>query len=316
MAAGRYRVCAALVGTLALGLLAWPVVSAAQFKLGPGGPGEGGKSAGPVKINNALLAQATQALLKEYQAHAKDPKSAKLREKCDYFTQNKSADVTPDFVIKGLEQSVSRDAEAYVKWQFLSGLSGKFPDELAKRAIAVYKRAPAPVLHPGTDRRGLQNIPSRLKKEDVASANKQYEEMVQQRTAPNEMIVTYRDELFSRLPVSYDMLRAGFEDAAERAAQGVNANKIFDAAAGATRSWALMAGKPSEIRGLGGQVADLRDAVAGEGMKVFTQLETAKDGKVKWKTEGVLGVAKCDDLLKFLGDQMSSGGGGLKFKDK
>src|SRR6266568_4262795 len=48
--------------------------------------------------------------------------------------------VTAEAVVKALEASVSGGpgVQAYVKWQLLSAVVGKFPDDLVKRAIAVY----------------------------------------------------------------------------------------------------------------------------------------------------------------------------------
>src|SRR5881227_1730799 len=96
---------------------------------------------------------AVAALVKEYQAYAKDPKASPLREKSNYFIENPAPDATPELVVKALESSVGGGSgaggEAYVKWQLLSAVPDKFPEELVKRAIAVYRRTPAPSPHPG-----------------------------------------------------------------------------------------------------------------------------------------------------------------------
>ena len=80
---------------------------------------------GPVQIASA-------ALLKEYQTVMKDKKGEGLREKCDYFTQNKVEGLTPELILAAIEKPSSPDprADAYVKWQLLSGVGPKFPDTL------------------------------------------------------------------------------------------------------------------------------------------------------------------------------------------
>src|SRR4051812_28458017 len=123
----------------------------------------------PYKPKGFAVTAAIQALQKEFAAHAKEPQKNKLRDKSDYFKANPSPDATPELIMKGLEGSVSGGyaAEAYVKWQLLSGIEGKFPDDLVKRAVAVYRRAPSPANHPGLDHRTANRAIMGIKKERI-----------------------------------------------------------------------------------------------------------------------------------------------------
>src|SRR5438045_2517767 len=79
------------------------------------------------------------ALVKEIETYLKDPKQGKLRDACDYFKENPSADVTQEQVVGVLEKSVGRNdlVNAYVKWQVLSAVPGKFDVKLAGRALSA-----------------------------------------------------------------------------------------------------------------------------------------------------------------------------------
>src|SRR4051812_21118948 len=105
------------------------------------------------------VAPAITALVKEYQTSLKEKNGEGLREKCDYFASDKPDGVTPDVILAALDKPIpgaaDPRAEAYVKWQLLSGIPGKLPDELKARAINAYRRAPLPSEHPARNHRAL-----------------------------------------------------------------------------------------------------------------------------------------------------------------
>lgn len=275
------------------------------------------KAGTPAPKGQAVI-QAIAALTKEFQAYQKDPKANPLREKSDYFKTNPSADVTPDAVMRALEGSVSGSAEqqAYVKWQLLSGIPGKFSDDMVKRALAVYRRAPIPISHPGLNKRELSKATATLKKDGLSEASKEYESVLARNADVNRPILGYRDELFGRLPANkIEVISAGFEDVAVRAGAGLNANNMFDTVAAGVRSWALMEGKPSGMRGLADRVASLKEASAQDENKPYTKLGDTK-GNVAWVASATIDGKKCDELVKFLDQTASSPAAGLKFKDK
>jgi len=269
------------------------------------------------KPRGNLLAPAIAELQKEYQAYTKDPKTNKLRDKCDYFGKSNPAgtDVTPEVVIKALEQSVAggREAEAYVKWQLLSAVPGKFGEDLYKRAVVVYRRSPAPVAHPGADRRQLTRDVRGMKKEQVADVQREFDQAVEQVREENKVLLKYRDELFARLPYKLEALNAGLEDTAERISRGLNATGIFDNVAAGIRSWAISDAKAGQVQSMIGTVQHLKE-MSGDENKPYTKVYEDKNA-VKWKAEGhTLDPKKPEELMKFL-ESNAAAGGGLKFKD-
>jgi hypothetical protein len=267
-----------------------------------------------VAVRNTVIPAAIAALTKEYKAHLKDPKTAKARDKSNYFKENPSPEVTPESVLKGLETSVTGGpaVEAYVKWQLLSGVPGRFPDDLAKRAAAVYRNAPLPpYAHPGLDRRNLTRAVSGMKKEQVAGTQKQFDEKVAEVAGGNEVFIAYRNELNARMPQKIEAINAGLEDISERASRGLNANALFDAVGAAIRSWSLGDAKPGQAKSMAGTIARLKATVSEDDVKPYTKL----DKDAKWAAAGpAVDVKKLDDLVKFLESGMG-GTGGLKFKD-
>jgi hypothetical protein len=312
------RLIAIIVGTLTVSGFA-ATVSIAADAPGKSAPANAGKpdAAGAAKKPVSLAPQIA-ALQKEWQAYAKDPKSNKIREKCDYFKENPAPDLTPEAVLKALEGSVSGGpgAEAYVKWQLLSGVGGKFPDELLKRAIAVYRRAPAPASHPGLNRRELNRAINGKKKAEAASYQEEMSEAVENLKSRNEVFLEYRDALFARLPNKLEAYQSGLEDAADRASRGLNANSIFDTVSTGLRGWAITDAKPGQVAGVVGAVRRLREVVTRDDSRPYARIGDDK-GMARWDVgPHAIDPKKIDDLVQFLENNASGGmGGGLKFKD-
>ncbi|HSI37244.1 MAG: hypothetical protein ACAI43_25735 [Phycisphaerae bacterium] len=282
--------------------------------------GDGG-SAKPAPVDPAtaaarakVVSAAILQLTKEYQAYLKDPKNGKVREKSDYFKENPSPDLTPDAVMRGLEQSVTGGGatEAYVKWQLLSGIPGTFSPDLNKRALAVYRRAPSPFTHPGMDKRSLSS--AKIGKGEITAANNEFSAAVAKVAEKNHPILAYRDELYARLDKNGDSAMAGLMDVADRAGAGLKTDAFFDNVAAAIKSWALTGGNTSAVRAMTERIAGLKDAVGKEENKPFTKVADTK-GVAKWTSEPTITIKKIDELGKFL-ESTASGptGGGLKFK--
>ena len=273
-----------------------------------------------VKPGMAVSA-AVAALVKEYQGYLKDPKASPLREKSNYFIENPAPDATPDLVVKALESSVGggggAGGEAYVKWQLISAIPEKFPGELLKRAIAVYRRAPVPSPHPGMNHRALARAVNGLKKEQIPSVQKDFDQAVDRVKEENHYLLRYRDELFVRMPVKLEAISAGLDDAYQRAAGGLNTNAFFDNVAASVRSWAITEAKPAQVRAVMDMVGRLRDAIGSEGGRPYTRIN-GEEKPVKWAKPDAAAIdpKKLDELLKFL-ENNSTGAtaGGLKFKE-
>jgi hypothetical protein len=269
------------------------------------------------KPNGRGIAPDIAALQKEYKAYLNDPKANTIRTKSDYFTRHPSPEATPEVIVKALETSIGGGAatEAYVKWQLLSAIPGKFPDELLKRAINVYHRAPMPSEHPGMDHKALKKIIHSVNKDEIPQIQKQFDRAVAQFKDNNEVLLSYRDDLYSRLPVNLDAIYAGLEDVGERAGHGLNATAIFDNVAAAIRSWSITEAKPDQVSSVANIVLNIKDALAREENKPYAKIVDEKG--IKWKAADV-GVAakKIDALIKFLETNAAgSNAGGLNFKD-
>jgi hypothetical protein len=273
----------------------------------------------PAKPKAPVVTAAIAVLQKEYQAYVKDPSANKLREKSDYFKQNASPDATPDAILKAIEGSVSGgyEAEAYVKWQLLSGIAGKFPDELLKRAIAAYRRAPSPSANPAVNHRVMNKAIIGFKKDQIPQIQKEFDAAEERNNHSNRIFLSYRDDFYSRLPPKYEVLSAGLEDLAERAADGLNANPIFDNVSAGLRSWSITEAKTGQVKGMLDAVLRIQASINRDENKPYSKLGE-DNGILKWKAEShVIDAKKLEELIKFLQtNNTASGGGGLKFKNE
>lgn len=269
---------------------------------------------------------AAAALLKEYQTVMKDKKGEGLREKCDYFTQNKVEGLTPEIIVAALEKPISPDprAEAYVKWQLLSGAGPKFPDTLKARVIKVYRAAPMPKSHPGLDHAVFDRLLNRnigiMNKEKEMPVNAEVAATIKQYRDSIEPILSYRDELYAHLPVGFESLVAGFSDVYTRAAAGAPANEFFATVAADSRSWSLTSSDAAGMRNLASAIDKLRTFVKDDKNKPYYRVIWAKDDNytgLKWLSESTIQNDKAmEEAATWLAQHAQNpGAGGIKFKD-
>jgi hypothetical protein len=273
------------------------------------------------------LQPAITALVKEYQGAMKK-KGEGLREKCDYFSKEKKPEgVTPEVVIATLEKPVGGASdprvEAYVKWQLLSAVDAKIPDELVPRAIKLYQKAPQIGRHPGLDRPTLSRTLQRVginNKDVEVEFNKEYSEAVGQYRMSIEPILEYRDELFARLPKNFDTLLAGLADVYDRVVHGAPTGEFWKVVSGDIRSWALTGGKPDQIRRLAEGSKQLYAEVKADRNKPYSRIMWVKEDKfegLKWQSEQTIQYDKTiDELATWLEERANQpAGGGLQFKE-
>jgi hypothetical protein len=255
----------------------------------------------------ASITQAITTLSQEF-------KSNKPREKSDYFGKTPPSDITPEAVLQALERPVPGGAqlEAYVKWQLLSGVPGKFSEDLVKRALAVYRRAPYPAEHPGLDRRTLDRTVGGMQKSEMPAANKEFSALIERVNQANAPILGYRAALFERLPNQYESFQAALADLELRVSHGLKSDRFFDTVAAGIRSWAINA-KAGQLNTIGNNLIDLKAATDHKSAKPYTQI--FEDKGVKWKTDTPIDPKKLDALIAFLEQAAQSPAGGLKFKD-
>jgi hypothetical protein len=261
----------------------------------------------PTTVKSNLLPAAIASLSQEF-------KSGKLREKGDYFGKATPADLTPEVILQALERPISgtRAAEAYVKWQLLSAVPGKFTDDLARRALVLYRRSPAPGEHPGLDHRALERTIRPLQKEQIPSANQEFSTVVQNLNQANRPLLEYRAALFERLPADYATFDAALSDLRARAAAGLKSDKFFDTVASGLRSWAIGA-KSNQLIAIGEALYDLKAVNEQKENHPYTQIYEDK-GIKQWRADSAIDPKKIDALLEFLKQAANSPAGGLKFK--
>jgi hypothetical protein len=271
-------------------------------------------------------ATAAAALLKEYQTVMKDKKGEGLREKCDYFLSNKPEGLTAEMIVTALEKPVAGGdarAEAYVKWQLLSGIEGKFPDDLKARAIKVYMSAPAPFKHPGSDHAGLQKTLNRIgvnKADAEIPINKDMTEAIEKYRISIEPILAYRDELYARLPGGFDTHRAALADMYARITNGAPTTEFSKTVIAAIRAWALASSEGNNMKQLGVMLDELSKVVKDDRNKPYYRVMWIKEDKytgLRWQGEGTIQNDKyVGELGTWLGEHAKNPSGGLGYKDK
>jgi hypothetical protein len=196
----------------------------------------------------------------------------------------------------------------------LSAQKGVFEEELGKQAIKLYQKAPNMPPRPGAsgdpkEQAQLANVITGMKPEQVEEFNTKWKEKVTNETKFVQPILSYRDELFARLPRTYEAFRAGYEDALERAKAGYDTSGIVKRVNNDLRAQAAGM-KPVEI----GKLAALVQNYAGKtGATVNTELEVkeSKDKKTKtvaWKaTPMAISQKDCDALFKDLVEMSKAG---------
>ena len=199
-------------------LLLAAVASAVAAHSPPGTPDPKALARAEATVLDAAIA----ALKKEYVAHAKDPRSSKLRPQPTYFIDH-PVRLSPDSLLDALERPPGDDPRcaAYVRWQLLSAAPEKFGTAHLKRVLGVYEKAPAPLPRFGLsqdEKNRLDAMVLKAKKEDDVALTRNLEERVRQGVEANKPILAYRDALYARLPEGYDSLVAGLRDARERTA--------------------------------------------------------------------------------------------------
>jgi len=279
------------------------------------------KDAGPV-------VEAAKALLKEYQTIMKEKKGEGLREKANYFGEKKPEGVNAESVLAVLEKPIpgaDPRAESYVKWQLLSGVGEKFPEELKQRAIKSYLNAPKPRPSPGLDRAVLERKLNRdvgtLNKDAEADVNKAYQELITQWRVEIEPFLSYRDDFYTKLPPSYDTYVAGMTDIYDRVTRGAPANEFWTTVGGGIRSWALSATDSRQLGTMANAVAKLMESVKNERNKPYSVVRWEKTDKfmgLKWHSEQTIReLRSVEDVAVLLEERAKNpgGAGGLGFKD-
>ena len=259
-----------------------------------------GAPAAPTKAPASPAAPAIAALLAEYQTAIKNNKEDALRAKSDYFLKEKNSAITPEIILSELEKPIGADprAEAYVKWQLLSGVDGKFSDALKARAIKAYRSAPMPPNHPGIDHDALQKALNRMgaNKADLeVPINKELTDAIEKYRTAVKPFLAYRDEFYTRLSPGYETFLAAFFDMYSRVSRGAEALNMWKDLDKGIRAWALKSNEAARMYALSGDLANLHELVNDEKNKPYYRVMWLKDqygDGLKWQSEGVVGNTK------------------------
>ena len=317
---------------LAVGVIGLSV--AVMFTASAGAQGQR-PAAGPLNVrtpptakDQGPVAEAAKALLKEYQTVMKDKKGVGLREKSDYFGEKKPEGVTAETVLAVLEKPIQGAteprAEAYVKWQLLSGVAGKFPQELNQRAIKAYTNAPKPRPSPGLDRMTLDRKLNRdvglMNKDAEGEVNKAYQQMIEGWRNEIEPILSYRDEFYNKLPATYDTFVAGLMDIYDRVTRGAPANEFWTTVGSGIRSWALTANDTRQLGNLADAVGKLQQTVKDDRNKPYAHVRWEQNDKfmgLKWHSEQTIRELRSVEDVGVLLEERAQNprGGGLGFKN-
>jgi len=192
-----------------------------------------------------IVNEAVQALLKEYAAYANDSKTNQLRATADYFTQNKPAGLTDAAIIAALNVRHSSDAAAdgYVKWQLLSGLSATIDPKSEPQLLLAYRSMPTLFVRPGMsteDKRELDDAIRGMKHpsaDQINDLNTKLTGIITPWQMHNLPILSYREAMYGKVPVSYDSLVAGLKDGYERVTAGVDSESFGLRLRDSIRKW-------------------------------------------------------------------------------
>ena len=269
---------------------------------------------------NTAVSAAIRELAREYSAHQIDSKKP-LRGVCNYFNDHPSSEITTEAILAALERGAAAPdphCDGYIRWQLLSGAPAKFDEALLSRLLRIYKSAPEPEPAPGItqeERSKLELGRRSARQEDIEKLNQQLNDLQLSRREANEPILAYRDELFARLPLTYDAVAAGMQDAFVRLKAGAETQSIVEPVIKATHAW--MASAPAQQLS---QLAHVAGTLSKEkGPELYEAAWwSERSYKVMWRKH-TLDLNKTDQLGKLQRDlleQARNPGAGLKFKDE
>ncbi len=261
-----------------------------------------------------VLQKAIDALTAEYEPLLKDQKSAAAgttRLASDYF-KDKKVTVTQDEMLATLNKKLNKDPriDAYIKWQIISAQSGEFDEAHLKEAARLYQRPMhLPPSRPGSAPREQQELKAhinRLNKDDVAAANDQWKQLVAFHMLQYRPMLSYREELYARLPKMPDVINLAMQDMNSRIDDGYSIKEFLNQVMSDARATAAGM-KPNDIRRFGQM---LQSYVGRTGPSPFESIVVDEKTKaVSWKSAGVVSFDKktMDEVLEAM-DQMAKSG--------
>jgi hypothetical protein len=239
------------------------------------------------------------------------------RDQSNYFLGG--SDIPPSAVILALRRPLGSDvrAQAYVKWQLMSALPRELDEKTSAEILQVYRIAPAPLPRLGMEKQSrddLERMIRNARENDAERLVEQFEQMDERVERDNLLMLKYRDALFARLPVGYDAIVAGFDDAAARINVGADAADHARALCKAVEGWAPNA-PPEQLKSVSRALSQLEKK---KGQEYYSRLYWSTSGKMQFtKTQGSLGrVSQLEELQEFVQDRIRNPSTPLKLKDE
>jgi hypothetical protein len=190
-------------------------------------------------------------------------------------------------------------------------------------ALRVYRNAPAPATHPGADHTYLER---KLRRIGITNAdqeepiNKEVTQAITRYRLSIEPILSYRDELYSRMPSGFETYTIALGDLYTRVTSGAPATKFWQDLMGSMRAWALGSTNSAQMREIAGDVEKIYNFVKDDRNKPFYRVTWVKDNNymgLRWANQGTIDQEKSmDDFAQWLQEHANNpSAGGLNFKD-
>lgn len=255
----------------------------------------------------AFVTEGIKAMSEEMEKVIEDPKNGTRHVKCDYFEKSTEAvDQKVLIDLLGKKQHKDPRVDAYIKWQLLSLRKGMFDADLVDDVLKIYRVAPRPIVRPGADAEPqMAQMVQRLKKEEVTQFTALWDEKVATHYNIYQPMLEYRNELYARLPRDFKVVRAGFQDAEERARLGYEIG-AFTKQLGADLRTVAASAKPVEI----GAMRNLALNYADKGGTKFFKTVKYDDKKksASWESSVVKFDKKTFETLASDLEQMAKSG--------
>ncbi len=188
------------------------------------------------------LTAAIQALVREYSQHLRNINST-VRTSSSYFQDQPAPDISEDAIASQLRVRLASDSrvDGYVKWQLLSGIGSPAKDSVVPELLAAYRSSPNPAPLPGIDAASRQAFEREraliIRETDIDNLDKDINNRQDAMIKSNQSIIDYRNELFAKLPPTYDVLTAGLQDVNVRLNAGADMESIESSLAEGITKW-------------------------------------------------------------------------------
>src|SRR5205823_1194068 len=117
--------------------------------------------------------------------------------------------------------------------------------------------------------------------------------------------MNFRVELYRRLPISYESLAAGFDDARQRAAAGIDPKPFLKQLAGDLKTWATGDATAQQLNSMSRLLVELSQTSPTEYYDALEWSTTGGSGHLRWKKKklNLNDRKQLDSLIEFVRQQ-------------